>query len=94
MLLDVHTPMHACTHVCMHAYVRIHLHPDMKIIKIKASDFYEKKNKICTCNFTSSEQSERSKFLVIILPICIHLNTCIIKSKAMDLHLEETKHTI
>ena len=45
-VLNIHTPMHACmhTHVCMHAqpmqtYI---LQPDMKIIKIKASDFYEK----------------------------------------------------
>ena len=36
MLLNVHRPMHA--------YTRMHLHPDMKIIYIKASNLYEKKN--------------------------------------------------
>ena len=49
-------------HPCMHA----HLHPDMKIIKTKASNLYEKKQK--KNNFTSSGQSERGKFWVIILP--------------------------
>ena len=46
-VLNIHTPIHACTrmHACMHAqpmqtYI---LHPDMKIIKIKASHLYEKK---------------------------------------------------
>ena len=40
---------HACTHTCMHAYTRIcthtfiQLHPHMKILKIKASDLYERK---------------------------------------------------
>ena len=71
MLLNVQTPMHACTHACMHAcictHTFIHLHPDMKSIKIKANNFYEKKQ-IYTCNFTLSERSERGKFLVIILP--------------------------
>ena len=42
----------------------IYLHSDMEIIEIKASDLNEKKSR--TCNFTSSEQSERGKFLVII----------------------------
>ena len=28
----------------MHAYTRIHLYPDKKIIYIKASNLYEKKN--------------------------------------------------
>ena len=43
MLLNVHTPMPACTHTCkVQAW---NLHPDMKIIKIKASDLYEKSNK-------------------------------------------------
>ena len=41
-VLNIHTAMH--THVCMHAqpmqtYI---LHPNMKIIKSKASDLYEK----------------------------------------------------
>ena len=69
--------MNAHIHVCMpahayaHAYARINLHPDMKIIKIKVSDLYEKKNtQIYTCYFTSNE---RGKFLVIILPKS-HLN--------------------
>ena len=43
MLLNVHTPMHACTHICMHActcrYIKtfIYLHSYMKI---KASTLY------------------------------------------------------
>ena len=40
----------------------------MKIIKIKASDLYGKKKQIYTCNFISSERSERGKCLVIMLP--------------------------
>ena len=67
----------------------------MKIIKIKASDLYEKINRyVYACNFTSSERSERGKFLVIILPksysnlqIAKYLYACIIKIHAMDLHL-------
>ena len=58
--------MYACMH--MHAYI-LHLHPDMKIIKIKASDLYE--NKIdfhYACHLTSSERSKQGKFLLIILP--------------------------
>ena len=38
----------------------------MEIIKMKASDLYEKNKQIYTCNFTSSELSELEKFLVII----------------------------
>ena len=39
----------------------------MEIIKIKASDLYEKKPQIyTTCNFTSRKRSELGKFLVII----------------------------
>ena len=62
--------MHAHTHTHMHArlYACIHLHPDMKIFQIKAIYLYEKNKQIYTCNFTSSERSERGKFLVIILP--------------------------
>ena len=48
-LLNGQTPMHACTHTCMHAcictHTIIHLNLDMKSIKIKANDFYGKKNK-------------------------------------------------
>ena len=40
--------MHTHTHVCMHVYAHIHLHHDMKIIKIKASDLFEKTTTI-TC---------------------------------------------
>ena len=42
MLLNVHTPKQVCTpmYACTHTF--IHLHPDMKIIEIKASDLYEK----------------------------------------------------
>ena len=44
------TYTHACTYTCMHTHVCMHaqpmhtyiLHPDMKIIKIKASDLYVK----------------------------------------------------
>ena len=46
-LLNGQTPMHACTHTCMHAcictHTIIHLNLDMKSIKIKANDFYGKK---------------------------------------------------
>ena len=46
-LLNVQTPMHACTHTCMHAcictHTIVHLNLDMKSIKIKANDFYGKK---------------------------------------------------
>ena len=60
--------MHTCTHthVCMHAhaYARIHLHPDMKIIKIKGSDLYEKKNKyIHVVLLQLSEVNEESFWL-------------------------------
>ena len=59
-----------CRHICMHTF--IHLRPDMKITKIKASDLYEKN--IYTCNFSSSERRERGNlFCVIILPKS-HLN--------------------
>ena len=73
--------MHAHTHTHMYACISthtfVHLHPDMKSIKIKANDFYEKKE-IHTCNFTSSERSERGKFLVIILPkLYLNLHTFI-----------------
>ena len=66
MLLNVHVRMHTHTHTCMHAstctHTFIHLHPNMKIIKIKASDPYEKQ-------IYTSERSERVlKGLVIILP--------------------------
>ena len=71
-----HTCMHACTCICMNAF--IHSHPGMEIIKIKASDLYEKQTQIYTCYFTSSEQSERGKFLVIIMPkSCLNLHTFI-----------------
>ena len=43
--MHAHTCMHACT--CMNTF--IYLHPDMKIIKIKTSDFYEEKNKTNIC---------------------------------------------
>ena len=44
-VLNMHTPMYACTRMRVHAqpmqtYI---LHPDMKIIKIKARDLYGKK---------------------------------------------------
>ena len=54
MLLNVHTHMHVNTHThvcihahayaCIHAHARsyLYIHPDMEIIKIKASDLYEK----------------------------------------------------
>ena len=71
MLLNVQTPMHACTHTCMHAcictHTFVHLHPDMKSIKIKANDFYEKKKYIHVILLQVSEENEES-FLVIILP--------------------------
>ena len=71
-----HTCMHACTCICMNVF--IHSHPCMEIIKIKASDLYEKHTQIYTCYFTSSEQSERGKFLVIIMPKnCLNLHTFI-----------------
>ena len=47
-LLNIHISMYACTYtcmyacICMHAYAHMNLHPDMKIIKIKASELYEK----------------------------------------------------
>ena len=74
--------MHACIYAQpMQTYI---LHPNMKIIKIKASDLYEKQQKIYT--------HERGKLGLFILPksysnlhtfICLY--TCIIKIKAMDL---------
>ena len=94
--------MHACTHACMHACVCthtfIHLHPDMKSIKIKANNFYEKKNKyIHVILLQVSEVDEESFWLSYCLKaiwICIHLYTCIIKIKAMDLHLKKAKYII
>ena len=59
-----HTIKCSYTHAHMHA-CSIHLHPGMKIIKIKAIVIYEKTKQIYTCNFTSSGQSEQGKFLVI-----------------------------
>ena len=42
-VFNIHTPMHACTYAQpMQTYI---LHPNMKIIKIKASDLYEKQQK-------------------------------------------------
>ena len=46
MLLNVHIPYHAHTLVYMHAQARIHLHPDMKMIKIKASDLHCMKKQV------------------------------------------------
>ena len=53
--VHMHIYAHTCvkysyTHACMHTHVSMHaqpmqthiLHPDMKIIKIKESDLYEK----------------------------------------------------
>ena len=71
----------------MHAHANIHLHPDMKIIKIKASDIYGKNSN--KYDYTN----ERGNFWLFILPksdlnlhIFIHMH-CIIKIKTMDLHL-------
>ena len=44
MLLNVHTPMHACTHICMHActcrYIKTFIYLP-SYIKIKASALYD-----------------------------------------------------
>ena len=56
--------MHACIHVraCMHAHPMqpYILHPNKKIIKIKASDLYKKQQQRYT--------SERKTFWLFILP--------------------------
>ena len=54
--MHAHTCVHACT-----AYANIHFRPDMKIIKIKASDLYKKKQqqKLYTC-----EQKESLGYLL------------------------------
>ena len=39
-VLNIHTPMDVCMHIQhMQAYI---LHPDMKVIKLKGSDLFEK----------------------------------------------------
>ena len=70
-LLNVQTPMHTCTHICMHAcictHTFIHLHPDMKSIKIKANDFYEEKKYIHVILLQVSEVNEESFRLLYYL---------------------------
>ena len=40
-VLTIHTPIDVCMHIQhMQAYI---LHPDMKVIKLRASDLFEKK---------------------------------------------------
>ena len=67
-LLNVQTPMHACTHTYMHAcictHTIIHLNLDMKSIKIKANDFCGKKQ-IYTRSFTSSERSDEESIWLL-----------------------------
>ena len=46
----------------------------MKIIKIKASDFYEKKNKYIKCNFNSSERSELHESFWLLFESSIKLS--------------------
>ena len=62
----------------MCTYTFIHLHPDIKIIKIKARDLYEKKtDKIYACNFLLqvSEVNEENFWILYCLKaigICMH----------------------
>ena len=67
VILFTHPCIHAYTHVfhtCICSHILIHLHPGMKIIKIKASGLYEKQtNKYIHVNLL-----QRGKYLVIILP--------------------------
>ena len=71
MLLNVKTPMHACTHthVCMHVYARIHLYicTLMKSIKIKANDFHEKKKYMHVVLLQVSEVNKESFWLLYYL---------------------------
>ena len=59
MYINAHTSVkYSYTHACMHMHICMHaqsiqtyiLHPNMKIIKIKASDLYEKTTKIIQVN--------------------------------------------
>ena len=95
MLLNVHTPMHACTHTHVFRHACIYTCTTyMKMIKIKASDLYEKNTSkyIRAILFQMSEVNEES--CLNDFWICIHLYTCITKIKAMDLHLWEIKYII
>ena len=73
--------MQSCTCICRHTF--IHLHPDMKIIKIKC----KKQNKyIHVILLQVSEENEKSFWLSNFLKaigLCIHLYRCIIKIKVI-----------
>ena len=87
--VHMHMYDHTCvkysyTHACMHTHVCMHAQPmqrtfysDMKIIKIKASNLYEK----------NSITNTRKVLVILYCLKAYHLYTCTIKIKAMDLHL-------
>ena len=86
--MHVHAAKCSYTHVCMHAHANahIHLHPDMKIFKIKASDLYEKNRYIHVILLQMSEVNEEFLLLYCLkaIRICIHkLNKYIVKIKAI-----------
>ena len=78
MHMYAHTPVkYSYNHACMHTDVCMHvqtlqtyiLHPDMKIIKIKASDLYEKNNNNkYICIYATMRKIEQGKFWIFILP--------------------------
>ena len=104
-LLNGQTPMHACTHTCMHAcictHTIIHLNLDMKSIKIKANDFYGKKNKYIHVILLQVSEVARKVFgYYIILPkIYLNLHTFIHmhylnQSNRSTSNLKESKYII
>ena len=85
--VHMHIYAHTCvqysnTHACMHTHVCMHaqpmqtyiLHPNMKIIKIKASYLYEKQQQ----RYTSKWGKFWSLYCLKAIWICIYLYICII----------------
>ena len=86
-VLNIHTPMHACTsmYACMHSlckhtfYILI-----WKSLRSKQAISMKKQQQR---DIQVNEESFGYLFCLKAIWICIDLYTCIIKIKAMDLHL-------